>query len=116
VYYDAEARGQAHLLAILEGECRGGAQVTTVVERYNGNGDLIERQTKTETARPDAASIRWRLERRYPELWGRQRIEVTGPDGGPVEVTGAERADRLAAALTQVRSALSDNGHEPALN
>lgn len=26
----------------------------------------------------------WRLERRYPEKWGRRRIEVTGADGAPV--------------------------------
>lgn len=28
----------------------------------------------------------WRLERRYPERWGRTRTEITGPDGGPVAV------------------------------
>lgn len=28
----------------------------------------------------------WRLERRYPERWGRTRHEISGPDGGPVAV------------------------------
>lgn len=28
----------------------------------------------------------WRLERRYPDRWGRTRHEVTGKDGGPVTV------------------------------
>jgi transposase len=30
----------------------------------------------------------WRLERRYPERYGRQRIEHTGVDGGPIQVAG----------------------------
>lgn len=29
----------------------------------------------------------WRLERRFPKRWGRQeRVEVSGPDGGPIAV------------------------------
>jgi len=27
----------------------------------------------------------WRLERRYPERWGRRRVELTGANGGPME-------------------------------
>lgn len=27
----------------------------------------------------------WYLERRYPDRWGRRRLEVTGPDGGAVQ-------------------------------
>ena len=29
----------------------------------------------------------WRLERRYPERWGRTRHEISGPDGGPISVS-----------------------------
>lgn len=27
----------------------------------------------------------WRLERKSPERWGRRRVEVTGPAGGPIQ-------------------------------
>lgn len=35
----------------------------------------------------DWKAAAWILERRYPEMYGRQRIEHTGKDGGPVEAT-----------------------------
>ena len=28
----------------------------------------------------------WKLERRYPEMYGKQRLELTGANGGPVQV------------------------------
>lgn len=28
----------------------------------------------------------WMLERRYPEMYGRNRVELTGANGGPVQV------------------------------
>jgi hypothetical protein len=28
----------------------------------------------------------WKLERRYPEMYGRNRVELTGANGGPVQV------------------------------
>ena len=30
----------------------------------------------------------WKLERRYPEMYGRQRVEMTGANGGPVVIKG----------------------------
>lgn len=32
----------------------------------------------------------WILERRWPEMYGRQRIEHSGPDGGPIPVKAYE--------------------------
>lgn len=30
----------------------------------------------------------WMLERRYPEMYGKQRLELTGANGGPVVIKG----------------------------
>ena len=30
----------------------------------------------------------WKLERRYPDMYGRQRVEVSGPDGGAIVIKG----------------------------
>lgn len=30
----------------------------------------------------------WKLERRYPEMYGKQRLELTGANGGPVVIKG----------------------------
>lgn len=45
----------------------------------------------------------WRLERKYPDRWGR-RVAHTGPDGGPVrlQLTAEERDRRLADLLGRV--------------
>jgi len=36
----------------------------------------------------------WRLERKYPDKWGRRRVEVTGPGGGPVQTQAVPSAFR----------------------
>lgn len=90
---DAEDRDLLRHAAL----ARGGLERRTVIERTNAEGNLVERTTKVETLPPDARAIEWRLERRHPEKWGRRSsIEVTGKDGGPLELTTEERADRLA--------------------
>lgn len=68
---------------------------------------------KIEAAANDGAwqAAAWKLERRYPHEYGRQAVEVTGRDGGPIHVSAdldaarrelEERLDRLAAALAAV--------------
>lgn len=106
--WDAEARGQSHLLAILEQESRGGLEVKTVTEKTLPDGS-VERTERIEYTRPNVAAITWRLERRHPELWGRRRIELSGPDGGAIPVEG--RAAALADDLERLLSAAETNGH-----
>lgn len=56
----------------------------------------------------------WWLERRFPKRWGqKQSLELSGPDGGPVEVNAkaeleaflAERKERIAEAEKALREA-----------
>lgn len=53
----------------------------------------------------------WKLERRYPASYGRQRVELTGADSGPVQVeqyaitlTDEERSARITALLEAARA------------
>lgn len=90
---DAEDRDLLRHAAV----ARGGLERTITTEKTNAQGEVIEKTVKVETMPPDARAIEWRLERRHPARWGRRSsIEVTGPDGGPLELTTEERADRLA--------------------
>jgi hypothetical protein len=57
----------------------------TVVEKEIG-GAPVERTVRTEQVEPDAKVIMWRLERRWPQQYGRSLVEVSGPDGGPISV------------------------------
>ena len=66
----------------------------------------------------------WRLERKFPDRWGRKKLELSGPDNGPiqheVEVVGEEtkeqQFERLFAAIDQYRADVdvSDSGVDPA--
>lgn len=52
-------------------------------------------------ATDDPSWAAWKLERRYPEHYGRNRIELTGADGGAVQIDITQMSDedleRLAA-------------------
>lgn len=65
--------------------------------------------TVTKVAEADSATIRWRLERRYPDRYNRSRIEVTGADGGaiPVDLRSAvhDRLEQMANQLAENEAA-----------
>ena len=44
---------------------------------------------KIEQAGEDAwPAFAWKLERRYPDMYGRNRVELTGANGGPLIIKG----------------------------
>lgn len=83
VVEEAEAEGRLLLMGVAERLSRGGIEVTTTTEKLDGKGKALERTTKVERTLPDGAMVRWRMERRWPGDFAK-RVEVTGPDGGPV--------------------------------
>lgn len=105
----AEAEAEAEDVARLQVLARGQAVATkeVIVEKRDRDGNLVEATTRkeTETLAPDSAALRWRLERRHPRRWqGSQRVELTGEDGGPVELTVAEKREHVLEALSRVAS------------
>lgn len=99
---EAQARSEARDVAQLAELARGG-RVTEVVEvKKDAAGRVVETKTRTDVSEPNAAVLQWRLERRFPDRWGRRRLEVTGADGGPVEVDMTP-VDRLKGLLEGVR-------------
>lgn len=108
---EAQALARTDDVATLAEVARGGRQIVTTTTKRNADGQVLEHTTRTETAQPNVAALMWRLERRWPDEWGRRRIEVSGPDGEaiPVEV----RAQSLVAALRAQRGeAIEATGHE----
>lgn len=78
----------------------GGLERVTVTQRQvlDGDGKILTLQDrKTETMLPDAKAIQWRLGVRFGMVL-RQQVEVTGADGGPVEL---EVVDVAAAGLAR---------------
>lgn len=90
----------------LTAKLAAGVERTITTLKLDSNGNELERTTRVESAIPDGAMIRWRLERRKPHQWGRlQRIEISGLEGGPVQLeTDSDMRERL-------NDMLDDIGH-----
>lgn len=68
---------------------------------FNHQGEIISHQT-TKHYPPDSTAMIFWLKNRQPEEW-RDRQELTGKDGGPIEIDGVdemEMARRVAFLLT----------------
>lgn len=101
----AEAEGQwlVNQVATLESLARGGVQQVTTIIETDSQQQVVKSTTRTTHTLPNAAVIMWRLERAFPQQFGR-RIEVTTP---PTALSDAERAAEL---LTGIQSYLE--GHD----
>lgn len=106
----------AHV-ALLGRAARGG-QVVRETTRTLPDGTV---ETETERARPEWRASTWLLERSFRDAFGKdaQRVEVTGPDGAPVETSGpagdalAAVAERLARVAEAQRAQLPGGWDEP---
>lgn len=79
---------------------------TTVETPADGKPVTTKTVTLRKTEEADPATIRWRLERRYPNRYGRTRVEVSGPDGGPIPLSVREQASE---ALAKAAAQLAEN-------
>ena len=67
------------------------------IEKALADGEIRDVAIVAQAATENWQAAAWKLERRNPGRWGRVRHEITGKDGGPVEVkTWAELAARAA--------------------
>lgn len=98
----ANATWEASKLGALEQLERGGTINEIVTEKIGVDADgeehVIERTIRRETMLPDARVIMWRLTRRFPDRY-HTRMELTGPDGGPLALTIEDRAAALSDTL-----------------
>lgn len=128
----AEAEAEAIRVGIVQRAAEGGYTVTeTTTEERNGR--VVKRTTTTKVAMPAWQAAAWQLERRRPHKFGRrQAVEVTGAEGGPLQVdagpdpqdlvrrliddpVASEAADTVARSLTLLKGGddderVSENG------
>lgn len=106
---EAESEDVARLQQLARGQARTHKEVTTI--KRDANGAIVEQSTRVEdeTLAPDSAALRWRLEKRHPRRWaGTHRIELTGEEGGPVELTVTEKRAHLLETIEAIAAARDD--------
>lgn len=105
---EAQAQSEVRDVATLAQLARGGTAVTTKRVKKDAAGNVVETVETVETLKPDPHVLTWRLERRFPDRWGRRTLEISGPDGDaiPVEV-------RVAGLLAAARSRVSGREADP---
>lgn len=119
----AEAEGRMHLLALAQRQARGGLKRTEVTSKVVGStlnadgqltgGTVTEHTIREITAPPDSNMITWLLGHRWPEDFGRNRVELTGPEGAAVRVE-LSAGDKLRSLIQDVRDSTSEADDEVA--
>lgn len=103
-----EAEAEWHMRQLVTLERSQQPQTRTITtEKLNDKGEVIERQVRTEVVPGDTDAAKWRLQRKYRDLYA-DRVEVTGADGSPLVPEQAERARDLAAALAAYQVGVDD--------
>lgn len=96
----AEWLGNANRL--LESETTG-RRIVITRETTDEHGGITERSVTTREEPGELGRLAWRMGKVSP-VYGRERIELTGVDGGPVEV---DIGARLAQIIGEIRATLS---------
>lgn len=89
---EARATAAADRLVIVDRLARGGQLVETITSKVDAQDQVIEKTTRQEWRAPSLAAAVKLLEWSHPQSFGpaRQRVELSGPDGGPIEVSPRE--------------------------
>jgi transposase len=75
--------GFSEAIKLAEGD--GAIRLLAVIERA-ANG--LKGEDGEYILAPTWQAAAWKLERRYPQMYGRQAVEISGPDGGAIVVKG----------------------------
>lgn len=90
---------------------RGGLLLKSVTTRTEqtaeGQPRTVTTVKQTHTP-PDGAMLRWRLGKRNESTWGRERLELTGAEGGPIELTVSEKRARVLEGLEVLAGKLTE--------
>lgn len=87
----------------------GGRVLTKTVTKTTADG-AVETSVTVEELAPNVTAATWMLSHALPAEFGRQRLEVTGPDGGPltVDLSPADVAADMRAFLEERRRQRED--------
>lgn len=82
----AQARGRERIIGSISAAAAGAVKKITQTKK-DKDGNVVETIERTEELPGDVNAAQWIAERRWNRDWGRrQQLEVTGAEGGPVQV------------------------------
>ena len=70
-------------------------EFSVAVGRAMAESETRHVATITAASRAQWQAAAWHLERSHPKRWGRNVLEIQGPDGGPVQIEAAVKLSRL---------------------
>jgi hypothetical protein len=84
----AQARARERYLRTIYEDGTQGTTRRSTSTKTDASGAVVETVERVEQIPPNPVTAQWMLERRWWRDFGRhQQLEVTGPDGGPMQVT-----------------------------
>lgn len=76
-------------------------EFSAAIKKAQAEGEIRDVLLIGNAAREAWQAAAWRLERRFPDRWGRKgKLELSGPSGGPIEVE--EIRERLLKKITDL--------------
>lgn len=72
------------------------AQFSDAIKKALAECEVIDLDIIRRASAKHWQAAAWRLERRFPERWGRRKLEISGPDGGPIQSQDAGDGPDLA--------------------
>jgi hypothetical protein len=112
---EADAKARMGLLGTAQALAVGGIEntetVTKAVQVNEGEPRITEITTRTTRTLPHPGTVMWLLQHRWPNDFARNRLEVSGPEGGPVPVDITSARDRINTALTDLEQRQADTAH-----
>jgi len=103
----ARAEADAAADARIETHARGGFERRIVTTRRDASGAVLEVSERVETLPPNPQVEMWRYERKNGRA--ADRVEVSGPDGGPVEVSIEEERELVLEELAEVAARMAES-------
>ncbi len=89
-------------------------RLADAIEKALADAELRDLLTIARASESQWQASAWRLERRYPEKYGRRQVlQHEGPQGGPIPVEVEGAADRLVARLAAVIAGTGEAASSP---
>ena len=81
-----------------------------MVEKAMADAEVEDVAIIKNASRKQWQAAAWMLERKFPDRWGRRdHVELTGKDGGPVEISAREKVEKQIEAMTRSTRSADDD-------